>query len=81
MTDLLSGNEAIALGAYQGGAKFGFGYPGTPSTETLESFAKLEGVKAEWCTNEKVALEVAIGASACHHEARGIKRGRRSSVH
>lgn len=64
MTDLLSGNEAIALGAYQGGAKFGFGYPGTPSTETLESFAKLEGVKAEWCTNEKVALEVAIGASA-----------------
>ena len=61
---LLSGNEAIALGAFHGGARIGLGYPGTPSTETLEYFARLEDVKAEWCTNEKVALEVAIGASA-----------------
>lgn len=64
MSDLLSGNEAIALGAFHGGAKIGLGYPGTPSTETLEYFAKMGSVKAEWCTNEKVALEVAIGASA-----------------
>lgn len=64
MTDLLSGNEAIALGAYHAGAQFGLGYPGTPSTETLEYFAKFDGVKAEWCTNEKVALEVALGVSA-----------------
>lgn len=61
---LLSGNEAVALGAKDAGATIGVGYPGTPSTETLEAFAKHESVYAEWCTNEKVALEVAIGASA-----------------
>lgn len=62
--ELLSGNEAIAKGAYEGGAAIGVGYPGTPSTETLEAFARYDGVYAEWCTNEKVALEVALGASA-----------------
>lgn len=61
---LLSGNEAIALGALHAGASIGVGYPGTPSTETLESFARSEDAYAEWCTNEKVALEVALGASA-----------------
>ena len=39
-------------------------YPGTPSTETLETFAKKDGVYAEWCINEKVAVEVGVGASA-----------------
>ncbi len=62
--ELLSGNEAIAQGAWQAGASIGVAYPGTPSTETLECFAKKENVYAEWCTNEKVAVEVAIGASA-----------------
>lgn len=62
--ELLSGNEAVALGAYHSGATVGTGYPGTPSTETLEAFARNEDVYAEWCTNEKVALEVALGASA-----------------
>ncbi len=62
--ELLSGNEAIAQGAWEAGCSIGVGYPGTPSTETLESFAKKEGVYAEWCPNEKVALEVAVGASA-----------------
>lgn len=62
--ELLSGNEASAHAAKDAGASIGVGYPGTPSTETLETFAKLDGVYAEWCTNEKVALEVAIGASA-----------------
>ncbi len=61
---LLSGNEASACGAKDAGATIGVGYPGTPSTEALETYAKLDGVYAEWCTNEKVALEVAIGASA-----------------
>ncbi len=61
---LLSGNEAIAQGAWEAGCHIGTAYPGTPSTETMESFAKLPGVYAEWCTNEKVALEVAVGASA-----------------
>lgn len=61
---LLSGNEAVARAAADAGATVGTGYPGTPSTETLEAFAREEGVYAEWCTNEKVALEVALGASA-----------------
>ena len=66
---LLSGNEAIARGAWEAGCDAGFGYPGTPSTETLESFSKLEGVYAEWAINEKVALESAIGFSMAGHRA------------
>jgi indolepyruvate ferredoxin oxidoreductase alpha subunit len=60
---LLSGNEAIARGAWEAGVRIGVGYPGTPSTETLENFVKLPDVYAEWAPNEKVALEVAAGAS------------------
>ena len=60
---LLSGNEAVAQGAWEAGAKIGVGYPGTPSTETLQRFSTLPGVYAEWAPNEKVALEVAAGAS------------------
>jgi len=56
---LLSGNEAIAHGAWEAGVRIGVGYPGTPSTETLENFVRLPGVYAEWAPNEKVALEVA----------------------
>ena len=60
---LLSGNEAIALGAYEAGVKVASAYPGTPSTEILENLTKYEGVYTEWSPNEKVALEVALGAS------------------
>jgi indolepyruvate ferredoxin oxidoreductase alpha subunit len=60
---LLSGNEAIALGAYHAGVTVAAAYPGTPSTEILESIARFDGVYAEWSPNEKVALEVATGAS------------------
>ena len=60
---LLSGNEAIAQGAWEGGVLVGAGYPGTPSTEILENLARKDGVRCEWSPNEKVALEVAIGAS------------------
>lgn len=63
MKALMSGNEAIARGAYECGVRFASGYPGTPSTEIIESFARYEGVYAEWCPNEKVALEVGIGAA------------------
>ena len=59
---LLSGDEAIALAAWHTGVALGAGYPGTPSTEILENFARLGG-RAQWCPNEKVALEVAIGAA------------------
>ena len=61
--ELLSGNESIAQGAWEAGAAVGLGYPGTPSTETLEHFSKLEGTYAEWAPNEKVALETALGVS------------------
>lgn len=60
---LLSGNEALALGAFESGVKVASGYPGTPSTEILENLSQYEGVYTEWAPNEKVALEVALGAS------------------
>ena len=63
MSVLMSGNEAIARGAYECGVRFASGYPGTPSTEILEEFAKYDGVYAEWAPNEKVALEVGIGGA------------------
>jgi len=59
---LLSGNEAVALAALHCGVALGTGYPGTPSTEILESFSALGG-KAQWAPNEKVAAEVALGAA------------------
>ncbi len=59
---LLSGDEAIALAARHAGVALGAGYPGTPSTEILEAFSEYGG-KAQWSPNEKVALEVAIGAA------------------
>jgi indolepyruvate ferredoxin oxidoreductase alpha subunit len=60
---LLSGNEAIALGAYNAGLKVASAYPGTPSTEILETLAEYKDIYAEWSTNEKVAMEVAVGSS------------------
>jgi len=62
MNKLLSGNEAIALGAYHAGLGVATAYPGTPSTEILEALAPYEDIYAEWSTNEKVALEVGLGA-------------------
>jgi indolepyruvate ferredoxin oxidoreductase alpha subunit len=59
---LLSGNEAVALAARNGGVSLGTGYPGTPSTEILESFSHLGG-RAQWAPNEKVALEVGLGVA------------------
>ena len=63
MKKIMSGNEAIARGAFEAGCHIASAYPGTPSTEILENFAKYDGVYAEWATNEKVALEVVSGAS------------------
>ncbi len=57
------GNEAIARGAYEAGVKVSAAYPGTPSTEISEHIALYEEIYAEWSPNEKVAAEVAIGAS------------------
>lgn len=63
MKKLLLGNEAIARGAYEYGVTVATAYPGTPSTEITENIAKYENIKAQWSPNEKVALEVGIGAS------------------
>ncbi len=63
MKELMLGNAAIARGAYEAGVKVFSSYPGTPSTEITENAAKYKEMYAEWAPNEKVALEVAIGAS------------------
>ncbi len=60
---LLSGNEAVARGAVEAGALVAVGYPGTPSTEILESIADRTDIDVRWSPNEKVALDVALGAS------------------
>lgn len=59
----MTGNEAVAYGAYEAGVRYACAYPGTPSTEILENVALYDGITAEWASNEKVALEAAIGAS------------------
>ena len=63
MKKLMLGNDAFARGLYEGGCKVVSSYPGTPSTEITEAVAKYNEIYAEWAPNEKVALEVAIGAS------------------
>jgi indolepyruvate ferredoxin oxidoreductase alpha subunit len=60
---ILSGNEAVARGAWEAGCRVATAYPGTPSTEILENIIKYPEIYAEWSINEKVALEVAAGSS------------------
>ncbi|HJX39441.1 MAG TPA: hypothetical protein VJ714_12630 [Anaerolineae bacterium] len=63
MRVLLSGNEAVARGAYESGVVFAAAYPGTPSTEILENIVQYKEIYAEWSPNEKIALDGAIGAA------------------
>lgn len=63
MKKLMLGNEAFARGLFEAGCKLVSSYPGTPSTEITEEAAKYNEMYAEWAPNEKVAMEVAIGAS------------------
>lgn len=64
MKQLMTGNEAIARGAYEAGVKYASAYPGTPSTEILENIALYKNdIVAEWAPNEKVALEAAAGGA------------------
>lgn len=63
MKKVMLGNEAIARGAYEAGCLVGAAYPGTPSTEIMKNLATYKEIQAEWSVNEKVAAEVAIGAS------------------
>ena len=60
---LMSGNEAIARAAWDAGVRVAAAYPGTPATEILENLARYPDLYTEWSVNEKVSLEVAIGAS------------------
>lgn len=60
---MMSGNEAIARGAYEAGVTFSAAYPGTPSTEISENIVQYKEIYCEWSVNEKVALEAAVGAS------------------
>lgn len=63
MRQLLSGNEAIARGAYEAGVRVGTAYPGTPSTEILESLSAYPEIRTLWAPNEKVALETGLGTA------------------
>ncbi len=63
MKKLMLGNAAVARGAYEAGVRVVSSYPGTPSTEITENIVQYEEIYAEWAPNEKVAAEVAIGAS------------------
>ncbi|WP_026895888.1 indolepyruvate ferredoxin oxidoreductase subunit alpha [Clostridiisalibacter paucivorans] len=63
MKKLLTGNEAVARGAYEAGVTFASAYPGTPSTEILENIALYDEIYSEWAPNEKVAVEATVGAS------------------
>lgn len=63
MKKLLTGNEAIARGAYEAGCLVATAYPGTPSTEILQNASQYSEIDSEWSTNEKVALEVGAGAA------------------
>ena len=63
MKELMLGNKAFARGLYEAGCKVVSSYPGTPSTEITEEAAKYDEIYAEWAPNEKVAMEVALGAS------------------
>jgi len=70
----LSGNEAVAWGAWESGVCVAAAYPGTPSTEILETFAPMPDVYAEWCPNEKVALDVAVGAAYAGSRAMAVMK-------
>lgn len=63
MKQLMTGDEAIARGAYEAGVRHASAYPGTPSTEILENLSTYDEIYAEWAPNEKVAMESAIGAA------------------
>jgi indolepyruvate ferredoxin oxidoreductase alpha subunit len=74
MKKVMLGNHAIARGAYEAGVKVVSAYPGTPSTEISENIKEYNEVYAEWAPNEKVALEVAIGASVAGARAMACKK-------
>ena len=78
--EYLMGNEAMSRGAVEAGVKVATGYPGTPASEVLEYASKYPDVHVEWCINEKVALEIAMGASLCHTRAMAVMKHNGTNV-
>ncbi|HEX7620790.1 MAG TPA: indolepyruvate ferredoxin oxidoreductase subunit alpha [Anaerolineales bacterium] len=74
MIKMLSGNEAVARGMWEAGVAVASAYPGTPSTEILENFALFPNVYAEWAPNEKVAVDVAVGAAYAGHRGMAVMK-------
>jgi len=78
--EYLMGNEAMGRGAVEAGVKVVAGYPGTPASEVLEYVSTYPDVKAEWCINEKVALEITTGASLCRTRAMAVMKHNGTNV-
>ena len=74
------GNEAMGRGAVEAGVKVVTGYPGTPASEVLDYAAKYPDAHVEWCINEKVALEIAMGASLCYTRAMAVMKHNGTNV-
>src|SRR4030066_928886 len=74
MIKMLSGDEAVARGAWEAGVVVASAYPGTPSTEILGELARYPNVYAEWAPNEKVAVDVAIGAAYAGRRAMAVMK-------
>ena len=70
----LLGNEAMARGSVEAGVKVVAGYPGTPATEILTAHLEVPDIHVEWSINEKVAMEVAIGASLANNRALAVMK-------
>ncbi|HEY50804.1 MAG TPA: 4Fe-4S binding protein [Dehalococcoidia bacterium] len=78
--EYLMGNEAMGRGAIEAGVKVVAGYPGTPASEVLEYVSKYPDVHAEWCINEKVALEICMGASLCNVRSMAVMKHNGTNV-
>ncbi|HOL16372.1 MAG TPA: thiamine pyrophosphate-dependent enzyme [Bacillota bacterium] len=74
MKQYIMGNEAMAKGALEAGVKVVTGYPGTPATEIVDYCLPGEQVYVEWSANEKVALEMAMGASLCNMRSMAVMK-------
>ena len=72
---MMNGNEAVARGAFEAGVKVASGFPGTPSTEVMDyTQQRYPDIYCEWSTNEKVGLEVAIGASFAGYRSLAVMK-------
>ena len=72
---MINGNEAVARGAFEAGVKVASGFPGTPSTEVMDyTQQRYPDIYCEWSTNEKVGLEVAIGASFAGYRSLAVMK-------